>query len=143
MRPIALVLSLFLLAEPAFAQTQPVDAQTAAAPPGSSGIGNVLVVGAGVVVGALVADLLMGGALAASLRSLVTGSAATTAAPTRLLTQAEAVNYKMNQGLVIGEAIRPATDARSVQARTDLLRVAALGQGGAAGWLTAHRFVDN
>ncbi|CAK0773580.1 MFS transporter [Azospirillaceae bacterium] len=135
---IALILVAFMPVH-AFAQSQPA-LQMAAKPDAAGGFDAVrtVIVTAGVVGGVIVADLLTGGSLTASLF----GSAAA-AAPVAATALPPAVMEARAAGAVLGEMITPATAMRDVAARADLARTAVLGAGAVVGgmllsWIAAR-----
>ena len=97
----------------------------------------MIAIGAGVIGGAVLTDWLIGGAMASSLINVVRGSGTAAVAQPRLYTPAQIREYR-SAGAIIGEAIRPATEARDIPARNDLFRMTALALGGLVGWLTAN-----
>ena len=123
-----------LLPLSAFAQNQPATAEA------DGGSGKTLAVVAGVVGGVVVADLLTGGSLTYPLLTAVgLREAAPVAAAAAAPVMTPAILEARQAGAVLGEMIVPATEARDVAARRDMLTAAAwLGGGILGGWLIGH-----
>ena len=120
------------------AAAAPVTAPSAAADGSSGNAWRTVMTGAGIVGGVIVADLLMGGTLTASLFGW--GSAATATAPAVM---APEVVGARAAGAVLGEMIAPATHARDVIARRDMFYTFVLGLGAVAGATVAYWWTGN
>lgn len=118
----------------ALAQGQPAEASPAAAAAVGGGYGKAILVTTGIVGGLVVADILSGGTLTAPiLGAFGRGAAAPVATRVPL---SPAIAEARAAGAVLGEQITPATYARDVAARADMLYVGILGLGAlAGGWL--------
>jgi hypothetical protein len=130
---ILVVCCLLLASGAAFAQTQGSDAAVA---PESSGLASPLLIGAGIVGGVVVADLLTGGTLTGPLFR-----GAETAAP-RMFTPLQ-TREMTSAGALIGEAIAPATALRDQASRAEIWRLLALAGGGVLGWLGVSALISH
>ncbi len=130
MARILVICCLLLASGAAFAQTKGSDDV------GSSQGVSPLLVGAGVVGGVVVADLLTGGALTGPLFR----GAQTAAQP---MFSAVQTREMTSAGALIGEAIAPATARRDVASRAEMWRLLGLIGGGILGGLGVNALVSN
>ena len=126
MRKVALVCCMLMVAGPAFAQSPPAEPQANGE---SSSLVRPLLIGVGVVAGALLTDAALGGNLAARLIGTAPAVAAQPVVSRAAFQEARA------NAAVVGDYILAATEARDVPARAGLLRATTIGLGAVAGWL--------